>query len=163
MNIVNIVTEKGWIVRPDLTKTLADKKEGRIFRDNILARSEGAEQILEDCWSFKMLPGIMRLEDVESGHLAIIKAPQYIIANNRYDLAGYGIPCIINKYRGMFPLFRKAHMAEKFVYVDRELKEDFKANALEIQKSLIHTWPQVVSLEDELEDYEQGQVDFTLL
>lgn len=146
MNLVHIVTEKGWVVRPDISKELEDKKAGRIFRDNLLAQSDGAAEILENCWSFKMLPGIMEPTDVEGGHLAIIKAPAYKMANNIYDLSGFGIPCVINKYRGMFPLFRKAHMAEKWVYVDKELKEDYVGNAEAIKECLIHTWPQITPL-----------------
>lgn len=149
MNLVKIVTENGFVINPDFSKDLKNKKAGRIFRENILPRSSEAAHILEDIYSFKMLPGIMALTDVEGGHLAMIKAPQYSIGKNFYDLEGYGIPCVINRHRGLFPLFRQAHMAERFVYVDKELKEDFKGNREEIQACLIQTWPQVIKLEVE--------------
>ena len=160
MNLVNIVTENGWVVRPDISKELKEKKAGRIFRDNILPRSQEAANILDSCWSFKMLPGVMTSEDVKDGHLAVIKAPAYQMGQNTYDLEGYGIPCVITKYRGLFPLFRQAHMAERFIYVDDELKEDWKGNKEIIQACLIHTWPQIVELK--AESLKETEVRFTL-
>ena len=152
-NLVNIVVETRtgdlFSIKPDTSETLKNKKVGRIFRDSILSRSAGADEILEHRWSFKLLPGVMSPADVKEGHLAIIKAPQYEMGENRYDLGGYGIPCLITKYGGCFPLFRAAHMAEKWIYVDDELREDYEGNTEIIQALLIHTWPIVEPLSKE--------------
>lgn len=150
-NLVNIITENGWVVSPDTNNDSKNHKAGRLFRENIAPLSQGASDIIENCWSFKLLPGVLEMTEVSESFLAIIKAPSYQMAKKDYDMDGYGIPCFINRFREITPIFREAHMSEKWIYVNPDLREDYKANAKEIEASMNHSWPKVVSLEEEFQ------------
>lgn len=128
-----VVTESGWVVYPDLEMDFSDWKKGRVFNQSIISRSEGADELLDKRYSFKLIDAISEKSASElekAGKLfpVLIKAPYYRISmqfdekpkSKQFDLHGYGMLAYVTKKGSLVPVYRSSHGKEKWIFIDKE-------------------------------------------